>query len=372
MSVTNGPNLGVMVNAADGDAHGNQFRAMLRAFDGLVQAHVKSRSITAQPGSPTDGDMYIIPSGATGASWSGQTNKIARYSSVASAWEFFTPKTGWEVYLEDEKQPAAYNGSAWDLMYGPTRGFKNYLINGDFAINQRAFAGGALAAGVYGHDRWKADTGGANYSVSGKTVTITSGTIVQVIESPNLANQVVTISVNNPSGSISVNVDGQTGTITAGSGRRGVSFTIAAGSTGNITVKLGGTSVSFSEVQLELGGSASSFEWRPAQVELALCHRYFFSVTTAVGDAFVMAAAYSSTQSLGFLYLPVAMRVKPTGSASGSLAMNPGTGSGTASITAVSTTIVAILVTQTSVTSGSAGYYSAQGSPQTISLNAEL
>ena len=38
----------------------------------------------------------------------------------------------------------------------------NLLLNGDFQINQRGFAGGALSAGTYGFDRWKADAGGAN------------------------------------------------------------------------------------------------------------------------------------------------------------------------------------------------------------------
>jgi len=34
---------------------------------------------------------------------------------------------------------------------------ENLLINGDFQINQRGFGGGALTAGVYGFDRWKAE-----------------------------------------------------------------------------------------------------------------------------------------------------------------------------------------------------------------------
>lgn len=56
--------------------------------------------------------------------------------------------------------------------------FKNLLINGDFAINQRSFAGGALAAGVYGYDRWKAGTGGCNVTLSGSVLTHTSGPLV--------------------------------------------------------------------------------------------------------------------------------------------------------------------------------------------------
>ncbi|MGL4397076.1 MAG: DUF2793 domain-containing protein, partial [Hyphomicrobium sp.] len=58
----------------------------------------------------------------------------------------------------------------------------NLIVNGDLQINQRAFAGGALAAGVYGFDRWKAAAGGANVSVAGYVVTLASGAITQQIE----------------------------------------------------------------------------------------------------------------------------------------------------------------------------------------------
>ena len=51
----------------------------------------------------------------------------------------------------------------------------NLLINGDFQINQRGFAGGALSAAAYGHDRFKAAAGGANYTVSGFVVSLASG-----------------------------------------------------------------------------------------------------------------------------------------------------------------------------------------------------
>ena len=39
----------------------------LRLLDGLVQLSVLDRDLTAPPGSPTDGDRYIVGSGATAA-----------------------------------------------------------------------------------------------------------------------------------------------------------------------------------------------------------------------------------------------------------------------------------------------------------------
>jgi hypothetical protein len=38
----------------------------LRLLDGLVQLALLDRDLTAPPGSPADGDRYIVASGATG------------------------------------------------------------------------------------------------------------------------------------------------------------------------------------------------------------------------------------------------------------------------------------------------------------------
>ncbi len=46
----------------------------LRRLDAVVQLSVVSASTTAEPGSPTDGAVYIVPSGKSGASWSSFAN----------------------------------------------------------------------------------------------------------------------------------------------------------------------------------------------------------------------------------------------------------------------------------------------------------
>jgi hypothetical protein len=118
MTLKSGPNLGVLVDGALGEAHYTELMRQWRALDALIQIHVKSRSVTAQPGSPADGDAYIIPSSATGAAWSGKTNQIARFSTTTAGWEFFVPKKGWQVRVEDENnsgRPKLYvfDGAAW-------------------------------------------------------------------------------------------------------------------------------------------------------------------------------------------------------------------------------------------------------------------
>lgn len=74
---------------------------------------VISRTTTAPPGSPTTGDTYIVPSGATGA-WASQTNKIARWSG--SAWLLTAPIRGCTANVSGEQNTGTtvqYDGSNW-------------------------------------------------------------------------------------------------------------------------------------------------------------------------------------------------------------------------------------------------------------------
>lgn len=64
------------------------------------------------------------------------------------------------------------------------------LINGDFSVNQRDFAGGTLSDGSFAFDRWKA-AGAANLSLSGGILTLVSGKILQVIEAPELTSNAI-------------------------------------------------------------------------------------------------------------------------------------------------------------------------------------
>lgn len=157
----------------------------------------------------------------------------------------------------------------------------NLLINGDFQINQRAFAGGALASTEYGYDRWKADGATATHSVSGYTLTLTSGKISQIVEASNFgladfASQNITVSVEDPSADITVTVNGTTGTITAGSGRRGVTIAAGAG-VGNMTISLepAAGAATCKRVKAEVGSVVTGWRARSRAEELRLCYWYF-------------------------------------------------------------------------------------------------
>lgn len=82
----------------------------VRILDVLVQATCINQTTNTPPGSPADGDTYIVGSSPTGA-WSGQALKIAYYNS--NAWQFFTAKTGWIVYDVALGSYVQWSGSAW-------------------------------------------------------------------------------------------------------------------------------------------------------------------------------------------------------------------------------------------------------------------
>jgi hypothetical protein len=82
----------------------------LRIIDALLQAGVTDRDLTAPPGSPANGTVYIPAATATGA-WAGQEGKLAQW--YASAWHFLTPAEGWVVWVIDEQTRLTYQGGNW-------------------------------------------------------------------------------------------------------------------------------------------------------------------------------------------------------------------------------------------------------------------
>jgi len=82
----------------------------LDALDGLVQLSVISASLSTPPGSPAEGDRYIIASGATDA-WAGWDVSVAQFSG--GAWLRLIPQTGWLVWNAASGQLLVWTGSAW-------------------------------------------------------------------------------------------------------------------------------------------------------------------------------------------------------------------------------------------------------------------
>jgi hypothetical protein len=82
----------------------------LAILDVMAQGSVLSRTTTAQPGSPANGDSYILTGSPTGANWSGQANKFAYY---VNGWRFLTVKEGWRFWVRDTDQHVIFNGTSF-------------------------------------------------------------------------------------------------------------------------------------------------------------------------------------------------------------------------------------------------------------------
>ena len=92
-------------------------RKLFRHIDAVMQCNVISATTTAQPVSPSEGDLYIIPSGKTGALWSTfAVGSLAQYrtneESVAT-WTEIVPQEGWHAWVKDTNAVVVFSGAAW-------------------------------------------------------------------------------------------------------------------------------------------------------------------------------------------------------------------------------------------------------------------
>lgn len=87
----------------------------LRALDAVVQLSALDRDLTAPPGSPQDGDRYIVAASATG-SWAGKDGQIAAFQD--NAWMFHAPLEGWLCWVADEDLLLVFDGTGWSPVSG--------------------------------------------------------------------------------------------------------------------------------------------------------------------------------------------------------------------------------------------------------------
>lgn len=185
MSVSNGPNLGLIISALTGDNFDGDFRKLLRAIDVLLQLAVIDQTHTAPPGSPTNGDRYIVAASPTGA-WSGKAKNIAVWTtdnpaSPSGVWEFYPPKAGWDVWSLADAALYVYTGSVWAAAGGGGGGggMTNPMTTlGDLIIGGSSGTPGRLAIGstgkvltvVSGAPAWATAGGGGGGAPSGSVV----------------------------------------------------------------------------------------------------------------------------------------------------------------------------------------------------------
>ena len=87
----------------------SEIRDFVAKIDAISQATVINMTTTVPPGSPTNGDAYVVAPSATGA-WSGLDDDLAIYSN---GWLYITPAEGFVVYDQDTNLVYIFDGSSW-------------------------------------------------------------------------------------------------------------------------------------------------------------------------------------------------------------------------------------------------------------------
>ncbi len=109
--------------------------AALNQLDALVQPVVQQVGLNTPPGSPTDGQCWIVGTTPTGA-WVGQANRLAQ--RIGGAWVFHTPFVGLVVLDVATLTQRMWNASAWMLL-------SPRIIEGSVAYDPPGLAAGEVA-----------------------------------------------------------------------------------------------------------------------------------------------------------------------------------------------------------------------------------
>lgn len=218
---------------------------------------------------------------------------------------------------------------------------ENLVVNGNFQINQRAYVSNAtLNSGVFGHDRWRAGSGGGDYTytqlLSGCVVTIkTNKTLIHPVEAKNIVGGTYTLSwTGTASARMGINGSSPSGayatspiTVTGVNEGQKVSFEFNAGTLGN--------------VKFETGSVSTPFVHDDYKINFDKCWWYYRRWTAAVSSAGLTGAvvsflASSTTAASGGLDLGIPMRGVPSVTVNGNLRLtDASTGYPITSITSI-------------------------------------
>lgn len=191
----------------------------------------------------------------------------------------------------------------------------NRIINGSFAVNQRGYASGAaLVAAAYGHDRWKAGASGCTYTFTATqpdtTITITAGSLTQIIEAGMIEGGVYTLSWT---GTAQARV--YQGTPTGAYAASPIVTASLTAGTNTIVEFNAGTLV---RAKLEIGSVATPFNRQSLAKSLADCQRYYQQLGGIVaGDISLQGYIAIAGLPLGSTIGIHAMRAAPTAARTG-------------------------------------------------------
>lgn len=113
------PNVGIKSGYIDDEVGwGPDMNANLRMLDAVLQLRVVDKDLSAPPGSPVAGSVYIVGPTPSGA-WAGHADHLAVWrvgDDLTASWFFVVPKSGWKAWLIDETADYRFSGSAWAII----------------------------------------------------------------------------------------------------------------------------------------------------------------------------------------------------------------------------------------------------------------
>ena len=150
------PRLGLpQIAASQAQKHVTHNEALLD-LDAFVQTSAKDRDLTSPPGSPSDGDAYVVAPGASGV-WAAQDDSVAVY--IDGGWRFAAPFQGLVAWVEDEALQIIFHAGVWSeltsllsLQNVPLIGVNATAdATNKFAVKSNAVLFAALEAGAGGN-----------------------------------------------------------------------------------------------------------------------------------------------------------------------------------------------------------------------------
>lgn len=191
-------------------------------------------------------------------SGSGSTpsNAQAR-AGFGALWDYVTGLLGLTGTVADARTALGFGNSG-------APGNRNLIIDSRFRLNSDGVSGTVvLSAGQYGHDMWKAGSGGCTYTFSSSGVTISAGSLIQIIDGADIEG-----------GSYCATWTG-TAQAKLNGGSFAASGVTASGvaASANLPIEFGTGTVN--KVQVEMGTSPTTYEWRRLADEIRLGARYY-------------------------------------------------------------------------------------------------
>jgi hypothetical protein len=82
----------------------------INKIDAILNTGVIDKDLSNPPGSPAEGDVYIVGPAASN-DWNGQDDNVAHYTN--GVWAFIAPNEGFTIWVNDEDTLYTWDGTSW-------------------------------------------------------------------------------------------------------------------------------------------------------------------------------------------------------------------------------------------------------------------